>query len=382
MNTGGRLGAGALLTNLPSRDPFFGHAAITDQAAHAAAAHQPASRYLGSVLPIPSVAWSPDGTALRILDQRELPAREVIRDLVQLEDVVEAIRTLAVRGAPAIGVAAAIGLSASLHSASNRQGALARELLPGYAQRLINARPTAVNLSWAINRLLARAATAPDESLLDALKRESIDIGLEDAEMCRRIGEHGVTLLHDGVRVLTHCNAGALATSGIGTALAPLYIAHERGWSVQVYACETRPLRQGARLTAWELSRAGIAVTVLPDSAAATLMAQGMVDIVIVGADRIARNGDTANKVGTYSHAVLAHRHQIPFYVAAPWSTVDMDTSTGVGIEVEHRDAMELGELPEGSSVFNPAFDVTPAALITGFITDRGVRTTIDNGAQ
>ncbi len=325
------------------------------------------------MLPVPAVSWSPDKRALRYLDQRALPTHEVIREVSTLEEVVEAIRTLAIRGAPAIGVGAAIGLAASLARVSDGQGTRARSLLPSYAERLANARPTAVNLAWAVRRMAAHAATVSDELLLDALAAEAEAILREDIAMCDAIGRHGEPLLLDGARVLTHCNAGALATAGIGTALAPVYVAHRMGRTVHVFADETRPLRQGARLTAWELQRAGIEVTVLPDGAAASLLRAGDIDLVIVGADRIAANGDVANKVGTYSVALAAHAHHVPLYVAAPWSTIDLATPNGESIEIEHRSAAELGELPTGARVWNPAFDVTPRALVTAYLTDRGI---------
>jgi methylthioribose-1-phosphate isomerase len=325
------------------------------------------------VLSIQSVGWSPDTNALRILDQRELPGREVVRDLVTLPDTIEAIRTLAVRGAPAIGVAAAIGLAVALAADSAGDGVRARALLPLYASRLIDARPTAVNLAWAVHRMLRHASDIPDAQLVDALRVEAEVIRQEDVRMCAAIGRHGLALVPDGSRVLTHCNAGALATAGIGTALAPIYTAQAAGRLITVYADETRPLRQGARLTAWELARAGINVTVLPDGAAASLMAQRQVDLVIVGADRITANGDVANKVGTYGVALAAHAHGVPFYVAAPWSTIDPATSTGADIVIEHRSSDELGELPPGVPAWNPAFDVTPRHLVTAYLTDRGV---------
>jgi methylthioribose-1-phosphate isomerase len=324
------------------------------------------------VLPVPAVGWSPDQRALRILDQRRLPDAEVVRDLVALDDTIDAIVTLAIRGAPAIGVGAAIGLAVALDRDSGGDGAAARALLPGYAERLIAARPTAVNLAWAVQRLVAHATKQADGALLPALAREAEAIRTEDEAMCAAIGAHGLAVVPDGARVLTHCNAGALATAGIGTALAPVYAAAAAGRSVQVYADETRPLRQGARLTAWELSRAGIPVRVLPDGAAASLLASGAVDLVIVGADRIAANGDVANKVGTYGVALAARAHQVPFYVAAPWSTIDPATPTGAAIVIEHRAAAELGTLPAGAGVWNPAFDITPRALVTGYLTDRG----------
>ncbi len=321
----------------------------------------------------PAVTWSPSGHALRLLDQRALPAREVVIDLATLDEIVEAIRTLTVRGAPAIGVAAAIGLAVALAGASRGDGATARALLPAFAERLVAARPTAVNLAWAVRRMAARAAAATDAELLDALRAEAEAIRAEDVAMCARIGEHGLALLRDGARVLTHCNAGALATAGTGTALAPVHLAHARGLRVRVFADETRPLRQGARLTAWELSRAGIEVAVLPDGAAASLLASGAVDCVLVGADRIAANGDVANKVGTYGVALAARAHGVPFHVAAPWSTVDPATPDGAAIHIEVRGDEELGELPPGVRTWNPAFDVTPRALVTTYVTDRGV---------
>jgi methylthioribose-1-phosphate isomerase len=300
-----------------------------------------------------------------------------MRDLVMLDEVVDAIRTLAVRGAPAIGVAAAIGLAVALEQESEgldvrARGARARELLVRYAERLIAARPTAVNLAWAVNRLLAVAGGVADDALLAAIRADAEAIRAEDVAMCDAIGRFGLDLIPDGTRVLTHCNAGSLATAGIGTALAPVHLAHREGRRVHVYADETRPLRQGARLTAWELQRAGIPVTVLPDGAAASLLRSGAVDLVIVGADRIAANGDVANKVGTYGVALAARAHGIPFYVAAPWSTIDAATPTGAEIEIEHRHADELGDLPLGARVWNPAFDVTPRELIRGYLTDRG----------
>ena len=324
------------------------------------------------MLPLVAVGWSSDHRALRILDQRHLPSAEVVRDLVSLEEVIDAIRTLAVRGAPAIGVAAAIGLVVALELESDGRGERAREQLGRFAERLVASRPTAVNLSWAVKRLLAVAATASDDTLLPAMRADAESIRAEDVAMCDAIGRYGLEIIPDGARVLTHCNAGALATAGIGTALAPVHLAHAQGRRVHVYADETRPLRQGARLTAWELQRAGILVTVLPDGAAASLLRSGAVDLVIVGADRITANGDVANKVGTYGVALAARAHHIPFYVAAPWSTIDSATATGADIEIEHRHADELGDLPAGARVWNPAFDVTPRDLVSGYLTDRG----------
>ncbi len=342
------------------------------------------------MLTVPAVSWSADRRALRYLDQRLLPSEARVCEVRVLADVIEAIRTLAIRGAPAIGVAAAIGLAVALDDAVERstlaglagdvssneamaiQTSMRRALLPAFARDLIASRPTAVNLAWAVTRLTMRATTVADNELQAALYSEADQILREDIAMCDAIGAHGLSLIPDGTRLLTHCNAGALATAGIGTALAPVHAAHAAGRRVHVYADETRPLRQGARLTAWELRRAGIDVTVLPDGAAASLLRTGMIDLVIVGADRIAANGDVANKIGTYGVALAAHAHNIPFYVAAPWSTVDAATKTGAEIEIEHRHASELGDLPDGVSVWNPAFDVTPRALVSGYLTDRG----------
>jgi methylthioribose-1-phosphate isomerase len=247
--------------------------------------------------------------------------------------------------------------------------------------RIGSVRPTAVNLPWAMERMRRTAQNTPREPIviLEALRAEATRILEEDRAMCRRIGEHGLELLPETASVLTHCNAGALATGGIGTALAPIYVAKEKGRRVHVFADETRPLLQGSRLTAWELTQAGIDVTVLADGMAASLMRGGAVDLVIVGADRIAANGDVANKVGTYTLALAARHHNIPFYVAAPMSTVDAATASGCDIVIEHRDSDELREwngkllMPPKASVYNPAFDVTPAELITAIITDEGI---------
>ena len=329
--------------------------------------------YVWRVQSIPTIAWSPNGRALRILDQTALPEREVLCDLVNLDDVIDAICTLKVRGAPAIGVAAAMGLVVALENSAGGRGSLARAMLDEFAARLIASRPTAVNLPWAVNRMTRIATQLRDSELLVGLRDEAQQIFDEDVAMCARIGDAGLSLIAVGARVLTHCNAGALATAGIGTALAPIYRAHDIGRSVQVFANETRPLRQGARLTAWELQRAGVPVTVLPDSAAASLLRDGKVDLVIVGADRVAANGDVANKVGTYPLALAAREHHVPFYVALPWSTIDLTSATGNAITIEQRASSELQPLPPNVSVYNPAFDVTPANLVTAYITDRGL---------
>jgi methylthioribose-1-phosphate isomerase len=323
--------------------------------------------------PVTTVAWSASGRALRILDQTILPARTQYLKLQALDDVVEAIRSLRVRGAPAIGVAAALGLVIALEHASARDATCARTLLPAFAAKLSAARPTAVNLAWAVERVAQAGRGASDATLLDVMRAEANRVLQEDIVTCQQIGEAGLPLVPDGTRVLTHCNAGALATAGIGTALAPIYVAHALGRRVHVFADETRPLRQGARLTAWELARAGIPVTVLPDGAAASLLRDGAVDLAIVGADRIAANGDVANKIGTYPLALAARQHGVPFYVAAPQSTFDFETSTGTSIAIEQRAPEELHPLPAGVAVYNPAFDVTPASLVSGYITDAGL---------
>ena len=327
---------------------------------------------------------------MRIIDQRRLPAAFVERDLTTLDETCDAIRTLAVRGAPAIGVAGAMGMVVALSRFVDEPLARFRERVRSVAASIRATRPTAVNLPWAVERMLRVAEAGADSprAVVDALRAEATSIRDEDRAMCERIGTHGLPLLPDGARVLTHCNAGALATAGIGTALAPIYLAARSGRRVEVFVDETRPLLQGSRLTSWELTRAGIPVTVIADNMAASLMRAGRIDLCIVGADRIARNGDVANKVGTYGVAVAAHHHGIPLYVAAPWSTFDPATPDGGAIEIEQRDADEIrcgfGPLtaaPE-AAVHNPAFDVTPSALITAIISDRGVhRPPYDFGA-
>jgi methylthioribose-1-phosphate isomerase len=330
---------------------------------------------------VESVRWSTNGSAVDIIDQRLLPGRLERRELRTVDDVCDAIATLAVRGAPAIGVAGAMGLVVALAPQVDAPRDTFLERARSLAERIARVRPTAVNLAWAVGRVRRAAERTSGDSaaILAAMRAEATHILDEDRAMCRRIGEYGATLLAEGSRVLTHCNAGALATAGIGTALAPVYVAAERGNRVAVFADETRPLLQGSRLTAWELAQAGIDVTVLADSMAASLMREGRVDVVIVGADRIAANGDVANKIGTYPLALAARHHGVPFYVAAPWSTVDPDTPNGDAIHIEHRDAEELARgfaaevVPGEAAVYNPAFDVTPAELVTAFVTDRGI---------
>ena len=302
-----------------------------------------------------------DGKMLLLLDQRLLPREEVWVECRSASAVAEAIRTMVVRGAPAIGVSAAFGMAMAARAGEDLQRA---------AGELKGSRPTAVNLAWAVDRMLAHAGdpVAEAERILD-----------EDVEANRAIGRHGAELLGFTSTVLTHCNAGALATGGYGTALGVVRAAIESGRNVAVFADETRPYLQGARLTAWELQRDGIDVTLITDNMSGHFFQQGKFDAVIVGADRIAANGDTANKIGTYTVAVLAHAHDVPFYVAAPLSTIDVACATGADIPIEERSAHEVVEMfgtrvaPEGIQVRHPAFDVTPARLITAIITDRGV---------
>jgi methylthioribose-1-phosphate isomerase len=319
------------------------------------------------------ISWTPDGR-VRYLDQTRLPREEVYCEAGTVDEVVEAIQALRVRGAPLIGVAAAMGLTAA---AQQSQEQLTDAWMTQSLGRLAAARPTAVNLTWALGRMrdaYERAARhgGGKQRLVAELRREAQRIWDEDVAMCRAIGEAGLPLIEAGATVLTHCNAGALATGGMGTALAPVYVAHESHRPVAVISTETRPLRQGARITAWELARSGVPVTTIVDGAAAAVMALGAVDLVITGADRIAANGDVANKIGTYGLAVLARAHGIPFYVAAPCSTFDLSIATGEDIPIEQRGADEI-DTALGADTLNPAFDVTPAEYVAALITDRGI---------
>jgi methylthioribose-1-phosphate isomerase len=320
---------------------------------------------------IEPIAWS--AGALRLLDQTRLPQEEVWLTPASHREVAEAIRTLRVRGAPAIGVAAAYGLAlaAAASSATTIDGLLTD--LRAAAGELAATRPTAVNLSWALKRALAAAEAAGDAGGgRAAVLAEAQRIQHEDVEGNRRLGAFGAELVPDDATVMTHCNAGALATAGYGTALGVVRGAVEAGKRVRVIATETRPLLQGARLTAWELARDGIDCTLIVDSAAASTIRRGDIDLVVVGADRIASNGDTANKIGTYALALAAREHGVPFYVAAPTSTVDLSLPSGDDIPIEERGAEEVSAA-EGVAVANPAFDITPHPLIAAIITERGV---------
>lgn len=333
--------------------------------------------------PPPTVAWENgvDG-ALRMLDQTLLPLEEREITCRTVEDVWEAIRSLRVRGAPAIGVAAAYGIVLGVQSALGDDLETFHRRLAEVSEYLATSRPTAVNLFWAIDRMGQVAASSDSDSareLAEQLLEEAREIEREDREMCAAIGRHGAELLEEGSGVLTHCNAGGLATAGDGTALSVFFAAAAAGKSIHVYADETRPLLQGARLTTWELQRRRIPVTLICDSMAGWVMKEGKVQAVVTGADRIAANGDAANKIGTYSVALLARAHGIPFYVAAPSSTFDFSLATGADIPIEQRDAKEITNgfgkqtAPVDVDVYNPAFDVTPAEYIAALITERGL---------
>lgn len=337
---------------------------------------------------VDTLRWigGPDGF-LALIDQTRLPAECVEIECRTVETAWEAIRALRVRGAPAIGIAAAYAVCLGLQSVANAAAEDYLARLKTVVDYLAGCRPTAVNLFWALERMKKKAsevADRPPAERAEALLSEARAIHEEDRRQCRAIGRHGATLLADGQTVLTHCNAGALATADFGTALAVVYAAVESGKRISVFADETRPLLQGARLTAWELNRRGVPVTVLCDSMAASLMRERRIDAVIVGADRIAANGDVANKVGTYCLALVAAAHGVPFYVAAPSSTFDLNLPDGEHIPIEQRDSREITHgfgrqtVPDGVGVYNPAFDVTPARLIAALICERGVIRPVD----
>ena len=325
-----------------------------------------------------------DGRRVRLLDQSQLPNREVWLELEEPEELAEAIRTLRVRGAPAIGVFAAYALYVLARRMADRAPVEAafRTRLREWAAGLAATRPTAVNLRWALERMLARAerTAGPPEQIVQVLERECRAIHREDGEMCRRIAEHGLTLVGEGDGILTHCNAGALAASRYGTALGPILLAQERGIPLRVFADETRPLLQGARLTAWELARAGVEVTLICDNMASMVMKNGWVQACFVGCDRVAANGDTDNKIGTSGLAVLARYYNVPFYVLGPTSTIDLDCPTGADIPIEERDGEEIRSLwyrepmaPAEVRCWAPAFDVTDHSLISAIVTEGGI---------
>jgi methylthioribose-1-phosphate isomerase len=331
---------------------------------------------------LPTIEWQPD--AVVMVDQRKLPGQELYVRCTSAAEVARAIKTMVIRGAPAIGVAAAMGIALGMRrsqATGTRQYAVEFNKI---CDLMAGTRPTAVNLFWAISRMKTAfsAAVRAGESVAEVtgrLAREAQAIHDEDVASCRTIGRFGATVVPQSARILTHCNAGALATAGYGTALGVIRAAAEQGKVARVFADETRPFLQGARLTAWELVRDHIPTTVITESMAGPLMQRGDVDFVVVGADRIAANGDVANKVGTYTVALLAQAHGVPFYVAAPLSTIDLSTATGAAIPIEQRPAREVTHLgatrlaPEGASVWNPAFDVTPAHLVAGIITEKGI---------
>jgi methylthioribose-1-phosphate isomerase len=319
---------------------------------------------------------------IRYLDQRKLPAAEVYGETDDPAQIAEAIKTLAIRGAPLIGIAAAYAVALAIHTATGGDALSVKSAFEKCVIQIGSTRPTAVNLQWALSRMrevFARHSAEPLARLKQRLVEEAVAIHKEDAEMCRRIGEHGAELLPQATSALTHCNTGFLATGGRGTAQAILATAWERHKLKHVYIGETRPVLQGARLTAWELTKLGIPSTLLSDNTAAFVMQRGLINAVVVGADRIARNGDVANKVGTYGLSVLAKHHGIPFYVAAPRSTIDVETRRGADIPIEQRSPDEVRMVggtrlaPEGIQVYSPAFDVTPNQLVTAIVTDNGV---------
>ncbi len=319
---------------------------------------------------------------LRLIDQTRLPVECVEIDCLDVQSVWEAVQTMRIRGAPAIGIATAYGVCIGMQNVAGSDETTFYNRLGEIVAYLATSRPTAVNLFWALKRMQDKAESLrgrPTAEIAAALLGEARAIHEEDRQMCRAIGRHGAALLKDGQGVLTHCNAGGLATSDYGTALAVFFAAVESGKTLHVFVDETRPLLQGARLTAWELHECGIDATLICDSMAAHVMREGRVQAVVTGADRIAANGDTANKIGTYGLAVLARAHNIPFYIAAPTSTFDLSIATGAEIPIEQRDPKEITHAfgrqtaPDGIAVYNPAFDVTPANLITAIICDRGV---------
>lgn len=322
------------------------------------------------------------GKRVKILDQRQLPVKTVYKEYDDYRDIIESIRSLEIRGAPAIGIAGAFALAVAAEAKINSSVEYLKRILTDVATEIKAARPTAVNLAWGVNRALdiAHAYQGEDfDEFRGHLWDEAESILREDKALCDAIGRNGAGLIRDGDTILTHCNAGALATGGTGTALAVVYAARGMGKKIKVYADETRPLLQGARLTSWELMQEGIDVTLICDSMAGVVMREGKIDKVIVGADRVAANGDVANKIGTYTVAVLAREHKIPFYVAAPYSTFDDNISKGADIPIEERSSDEITRwggvqtAPDGVKTYSPAFDITPRELVTAYITDKGI---------
>jgi len=329
---------------------------------------------------IKTIYWEKD--SCKIIDQTRLPLEFVTLDIASIEQMYEAIKTLRVRGAPAIGIAAAFGIYLGVREKKTSSSSVFVKTVERAGAYIATSRPTAVNLFWAVERIsaLARSNSAlPVDEIKARILAEAVGMIEEDNEICRRIGTFGAAILKHGSTILTHCNAGGLATASYGTALAPVYIAKEQGKSIKVFADETRPLLQGSRLTAWELQKNGVDVTLICDNMAASVMAKGWIDMVIVGTDRVARNGDFANKIGTYGVAVLAKEHNIPFHVAAPFSSIDVKISSGKEIPIEERGADEVTcgfgkqTAPDKVKVYNPAFDVTPVKYVTGFITEKGI---------
>ena len=325
-----------------------------------------------------TVKWDDDKVI--VLDQRELPLREKYSAYTHYTGVAQSIIDMEIRGAPAIGIAAAMGIALAAFNLDVKEIKQFKEQMEGVLQHFLSTRPTAVNISWTVNRMKKILESGNDIQVIrETMKNEALDILKADVEANRQIGKYGSDFLDDGDVVLTHCNAGALATGGYGTALGVIRSAVEQGKKIEVFACETRPYLQGARLTAWELLQDNIPVTVITDNMSGHFMSSGVIKKVIVGADRIAANGDTANKIGTYMHSVLAREHGVPFYVAAPVSTLDPDTPSGTDIAIEERSVAEvafIGDIqlvPEGVHVRNPSFDITPAANITAIITEKGV---------
>lgn len=328
----------------------------------------------------PAVSWK-DGD-LYLLDQTRLPHSILIEKQESVQQVWNSIKQLKVRGAPAIGIAGAYGLLVAIKEHRQLEPEKFLEVIGTQAAYLDSSRPTAVNLGWALRRMVAKAKTLTglnSRQIYDELVKEAIAIHEEDITCCQAIGRNGASLINNGMGVLTHCNAGSLAVSELGTALAPMYVAHASGKSFKVYADETRPLLQGARLTSWELQQGGLDVTLICDNMAAHFMSKGKIDLVIVGTDRVAANGDVANKIGTLGVAILAAYYRIPFYVACPFSTIDLMTPTGEQIPIEERDPAEVTRFgdsivaPLNITVGNPAFDVTPHSLVKGFITEKGI---------